>query len=159
MPFCPLFLLVNWITASQCDPLSVTRWLLTVRCRLFDPGGSRRRSGGPQGLTATMPHSPRDQASATALRCEPSIFFSWRWPSVPQTSARRQTQCTGLPALSGTYKSISLPVWPQFTLTTHDKANVFQLCLLCCFLSKLFEWKLRSDLIAVSCLLLQGGNK
>lgn len=38
VPFCPPFLLVNWITASRCDLLSVTRWVLTVLCRGFDPG-------------------------------------------------------------------------------------------------------------------------
>lgn len=34
--FCPSFLLVNCITASQ-SVLSMTRWGLTVLCRVFDP--------------------------------------------------------------------------------------------------------------------------
>lgn len=104
--FCPSFLLVNCITASQ-SVLSMTRWVLTVLCRAFDPWAPGEGARAP-GFDSNGAAEPKGRASATALRCEPSIFSFQHRPSIPQTSARRQTQCTGLYALSGRNKSISL---------------------------------------------------
>lgn len=136
VPFCPPFLLVNWITASQCDLLSMTRWVLTVLCRGFDPGGSRRRSEGPgvwQQWCCRAQGTKRQPLLSDVSR---AFFFSQHRPNVPQTigTPTNTTPRAACAVREEQEHFTALPMWPQFTLTAHDKANAFRLCMLCCFL-------------------------
>lgn len=126
--FVPSFLLVNCITASQ-SVLSMTRWVLTVLCRVFDPQapGEGARAPGCDSDGAAEPKGPsvshRSQMWAEHFLLPTSAKHS---PDLgTPTNTMHRAVCT---VREEQEHFTALPVWPRFTLTAQDKAKALRLC-------------------------------
>lgn len=154
--FCPFFLLVNCITASQPVLLSMTRWVLTVLCQVFDlrAPGEEARAPGFDSAGAAEPEGP-----SISHRSQ-----MWAERFLPPTSAKH-SQDLGTPT-NTMHRAVctvreeqehftTLPVWPRFTLTAPDRAKVLRLC--CVASHAVVSVKMRMfqkrDLILLQCVL------
>lgn len=131
----------------------MTRWVLTVLCRVFDPqapGKETRAPGFDSGGTAE-PMGP--SISHPSQMWAEHFFFLTSAKHSPDHGMPTNTMHRAACTVSEEQEHFTaLPVWPWFTLTAQDKAKALRLS--CVASYAVVSVKLRCDFITV-CLVCQ----